>query len=562
MNFYKHAYIVLYCLFFLACARQTTPTGGPKDTIPPTLLGSYPRHGQINFNGNNIMLSFSEAIILNNVREQLIITPGLPENVDALAKKNDVTIDLNQPLAENTTYTINFREAVQDITEKNPARNLKIAFSTGSYLDSLSIEGYAFEMLTAKPVKDATVAIYANDTLNIFQHKPPYFTKTDEAGYFKLENLKPGSYQIYGIQDKNKNLVIDSKTESYGFLSNYVTLTSNAEDITIPLVRLDSRPLRLVNARPDVTYFSVNTSKALTSFAVHTEEDEHLIASFGKDQTNVRIYNTFEDRDSLKINFTGQDSIYNKIDTTLYVKFSTRVQRKDAFEVTTSGLSVIGAKGILEGNIKFSKPLLHITYDSIYYQLDSAHRIQITPQDVTLDTLHNFLTLRKAFDKTWIPQQETQGNSSRTATTSNTRKPDAKTPVNQFYFGKAAFISIELDSSQQKAEPIKPMRLEETGIIFVNIETAAPSYFVQLLDKQFNVIRTKPGAPKISFEDLKPGDYQIRLILDDNNDGNWNPGNYYDNEQPEEIIFYQNDKGSPLVTLKANWELGPLLIKH
>ena len=130
MNFYKHAYIVLYCLFFLACARQTTPTGGPKDTIPPTLLGSYPRHGQINFNGNNIMLSFSEAIILNNVREQLIITPGLPENVDALAKKNDVTIDLNQPLAENTTYTINFREAVQDITEKNPARNLLMATIT------------------------------------------------------------------------------------------------------------------------------------------------------------------------------------------------------------------------------------------------------------------------------------------------------------------------------------------------------------------------------------------------------------------------------------------------
>lgn len=561
MNLYKHSYLLLCILFFLACARQTTPTGGPKDTIPPFAIGSYPKHGQVNFKGNNIQLTFSETVILNNPKEQLIITPGLPENVNTIARKNQVTIELNQALEDNTTYTINFRDAVQDITEKNPAKNLKLAFSTGSYLDSLSIEGNIFELLTGKPMKDATVALYAADTFNIFQHKPPYFTKTDDNGTFRLENLKPGSYHLYSIQDKNKNLIIDSKSESYGFISSYITIVSNIQDISIPMVRMDSRPLRLMNARPDGTYFSINTSKALTDYRISTEEDEHLITSFGRDQANVRVYNTFEDIDSLKVRFTGQDSISNKIDTTLYVKFSTRTPRPDVFEVQTSSLNVNGTKGILQGTITYTKPLLQINYDSIFYRIDSIKQINITPADIKIDSSHNRLTIYKTFDKSLLPQKTQASPTSNNRQTNRQRQ--TSTPVeNQFYLGKAALISIEIDSSKQKTETIKPSRLEETGIIFVNIETAAPNYFVEIVDKQFAVIQSKPGKPKLSFEDLKPGDYQIRLILDDNNDGKWTPGNYYKGEQPEEIIYYLNAKGSPMVSLKANWELGPLLITH
>lgn len=562
MNLYKHSYLLLCILFFLACARQTTPTGGPKDTIPPIAIGSYPKHGHLNFNGNNIQLTFSEDIILNNPREQLIITPGLPENVNTIAKKNQVTIELNQQLQENTTYTINFRDAVQDITEKNPAQNLKLAFSTGSYLDSLSISGHTFELLTGKPLKDATVAIYAADTFNIFQHKPPYFTKTDEKGNFSIENLKPGTYHIYSIQDKNKNLIIDSKSESYGFISNNITINSNIQDVSIPVVRMDSRPLRLMHSRPDGTYFSINTSKALTDYKITTEEDEHIITSFGKDQSNIRVYNTFEDIDSLKIHFTGQDSITNKIDTTLYVKFSERNPRPDKFEFQTSGFNVVGTKGILQGAITYSKPLLQVNFDSILYRIDSVKQINITPDDIKIDTLHNRLTIHKTFDKNLLPQNIQQSPANTTRPTNNRQREKAAPIENQFYMGKAALVSIELDSSAQKTEIIKPTKYEETGVILVNIETAAPHYFVEIVDKKFALIQSKPGKPKLTFEDLKPGDYQIRLILDDNNDGKWTPGNYFKGEQPEEIIYYQNAKGIPLITLKANWELGPLLITH
>jgi len=278
----KHSYWLLYALFALACARQTTPTGGPKDSIPPTLVNSIPQQGQVNFKGNSITLTFSEAVILNNPREQLIVTPDLGKDVDAKAKKNQVILTIPEDLQDNTTYSINFREAVQDITEKNPAAMLKLAFSTGTYIDSLIIEGSVSDLLTATETKDATVALCESDTFDIFKHRPKYFTKSDIKGIFKIENLKPGSYFIYAFEDKNKNLVVDSKSEAYGFLSDYITLDKNIDDVKIRLIHLDSRLLKLTSARPYGTYYNIKTTKNLTDFKITTPDNETIISSFGE----------------------------------------------------------------------------------------------------------------------------------------------------------------------------------------------------------------------------------------------------------------------------------------
>lgn len=181
-------------LSFLAlqCAKQTAPTGGPKDETPPKLRESFPKHGQINFKGDRIELSFDEPIQLNNPREQIIITPSVGKDFDVTFNKNRVTIQLKRRLQENTTYTINFREAVQDLTEKNPA-NAKIAFSTGDYLDSLQISGKVIDALTEVAPKSYTVALAEySDTFNIFKHPGAWITQTDKTGKFSLENLKPG----------------------------------------------------------------------------------------------------------------------------------------------------------------------------------------------------------------------------------------------------------------------------------------------------------------------------------------------------------------------------------
>lgn len=556
----KHSYLLLYALFVLACARQTTPTGGPKDSIPPTLINSVPQQGQVNFKGNSITLTFSEAVILNNPREQLIVTPDLGKDVDARAKKNQIILSIPEDLQDNTTYSINFREAVQDITEKNPAEMLKLAFSTGNYIDSLIIEGSVSDLLTATEAKDATVALCESDTFDIFKHRPKYFTKSNSKGIFKIENLKPGNYFIYAFEDKNKNLVVDSKSEAYGFLSDYITLDKNIDDVKIRLIHLDSRPLKLTSARPYGTYYNIKTSKNLTDFKITTPEEETIISSFAEDFANIRIYNTFKNKDSLAIHFTGNDSVNNKIDTTLYAKFIQRDVRSEKFDVAVKNFNVIASKGIIQGELQFSKPLLSFNFDSIFFRIDSLQKISFTSDNIRWDSLRNQLFLTKAFAKELLPKEGSEAK--KPAPFRTVGKQKTKTSIsNQFYLGNAAFISIELDSSKNMVNNYVPAKLEDTAILLIEVQTKAQHFFVQLLTKDYQVITSRRNSKKFNFEDLKPGDYQIRLIIDENNDGKWSPGNFYKNQEPENVLFYRNEKAVKLINLKANWELGPLLIK-
>ncbi|HEY9047342.1 MAG TPA: Ig-like domain-containing protein [Ohtaekwangia sp.] len=559
----KHLHWFIYPLFFLCCARQTAPTGGPKDTIPPHLVKSFPTKGQINFKDTKLELLFDEIVAVNNPREQIIITPDIGKEYEATARKNKVTLTLKNKLKDSTTYSFNFRDAIQDITEKNSAVNLKLAISTGNYIDSLSIAGRAFDPVKNKELKDITIALYQSDTFNIFKHKPAYLTKSNDKGIYTIENLKPGYYHIYASDDKNRNLIVDSKSEIYGFLSDSVLLTNNIKNINIPLIKLDARTLKLTNTRPYNTYFNIKLSKNLTNFHL-SAPGEIIISSFGDDQANIKVYNTFDTKDSVAVKLNATDSIYNTIDTTLYVKFNKREVKPEAFTSKSEGFRVLVNKGTIQGRILFSKPLLNINYDSIVYKIDSLNTITFSHENLTWDSLHNILTIHKTFDKKLLakPDESQQQKSSQPKPPINTKTPTKKIINNELYFGRATFVSIELDSSKQTTEQLKPLQLEETGIIFTQIKTTEQNFIVELLDKSFKVIQSISNNPKSTFEDLSPAEYQIRLIIDKDKNGKWTPGNFLTNQEPEPIIFYRNEKGNPTINLKANWEVGPLLITY
>lgn len=580
MNLRKHLHWLMYPLFFLACARQTTPTGGPKDSLAPVLLNSLPKQGQTKFKGKSVELTFNEAIQVNNPKEQIIIIPSVGKDFEATAKKNTIVLTFKDNTKDSTTYSINFRESVQDLTEKNPAKNLKLAFSTGDYIDSLSIEGFIFDPLKGKESKDATVALFQSDTFNIFKHKPVYLTKTNEKGAYIIENLKPGDYYLYAMEDKNKNLVVDSKSETYGFVAQKITLTEDIKKEDIPVIKLDTRSLKLTNSRPYNTYFNIKTSKNLDHYHLTPTEGEILLSAFAEDQSNIRVYNTIEDKDSLAIRFNAYDSVNNSIDTTLYIKFTKREVKKDPFKATASQFKVIGTKGILKGTISFNKPIAAINFDSIYYQIDSAKVVPILAEDIKIDSAHNKVIIEKTFDKTLIPKKPDPSTeppkkkeapkppppkpATAAAPTQSPKKPVAQPkPVqNQFITSKGTFISVELDSSAATRETLKPSTFEETGIIFIEVKTEEKNFIIQLLNKDFKPVASVTNTAKTSFEDLDPGDYMIRLIIDKNGDGKWSPGNFLLREEPEPIVFYKNEKNTQTVNLKANWELGPLLISY
>jgi uncharacterized protein (DUF2141 family) len=551
MKLSKSLHWLIIFLFPLGCARQTAPTGGPKDSIPPTLVTAIPKSGTKNFRQQLIQLEFNEAIILNNPKEQIIITPDVQKKYDITARKNKIKLEFEETLKDTTTYAIHFRGAVQDITEKNPAVNLKIAFSTGPFIDSLSIKGTIYNPLETKEPKAITVALFQQDTFNIFKHKPVYITQSDDKGIFSIENLKAGKYYIYAMDDKNRNIIADSKTELYGFIPQPITLTQNQTNIKIPLQKLDARALKLINARPYNTYFNIKTSKSIVEYKLQTENNIHISSSLTDDPSSIKVYNNLnlQEDDSLKVKFVAHDSINNEIDTTLYVKFLPRKSKPEALNVKIGSFQVLADKGQLLGEIQFSKPIVKVNYDSIFYSIDSLNTIHFEPGHFTWDSLTNKLSITRPFDKILVARPE---------------DPKAARQTKRNYeltIGAGAFVGVENDSSkQQPPTSIKPLYYEDTGVLILKIETAEPKYIVELLDKDFKVIRSVADKKNISFEDLPPGDYQIRLVIDKNGDGKWTPGNFESKQPAEPTVFYKTEKKAYLIKLKANFEIGPLLI--
>ncbi|MFO0265492.1 MAG: Ig-like domain-containing protein, partial [Cyclobacteriaceae bacterium] len=210
--------LFLVAVLCWACASQTQPTGGPRDKTPPKLISSSPAPNQKKFKGTSVELAFDEYVKLKDPKEEILISPSIGKDVNYVARKNKVIITPKRPWLDNTTYSISFRDGIQDITESNPAENLRLAFSTGNTIDSLRISGKLKDALSPAIPAAYTVAVYQADTFNIFRHTPEYFTRSSKKGTFSIENLKAGNYYLYAFEDRNKNLKVDSRNEAFGFL--------------------------------------------------------------------------------------------------------------------------------------------------------------------------------------------------------------------------------------------------------------------------------------------------------------------------------------------------------
>jgi uncharacterized protein (DUF2141 family) len=560
MKFFKLHWFIIP-LFIAGCARQTSPTGGPKDTIPPTLItrSSIPLKDQTNFKGRELELKFSEMVIINNPKEEIIITPSIGKDYDIKTKKDKVIISLDKDLQDSTTYTFNFRESIQDITEKNPAKNLQLSFSTGPFLDSLSIQGYVFDVLSSKPLEDMTVAIKPEiDTFNIFKHPATYFTKSDKNGNFAITHLKPGVYHIYAIDDKNKNLIADTKSEMYGFLKDSLLLNSNNSKTNIGLVHLDARPLKMTSARPSGTYFNIRFIKGLQQYTLSAADSSDLYSTFSSDHANILLYNTLQSADSLQVHLMATDSIQNTIDTTLYMKFTTRETAPERFNSAVTSSSLLADKGRLKATLQFSKPVKEINFDSISFQIDSLNTIRFNQQDIEYEEPTRTLTLHKQIDQQLLSLPKTDRNSVR----EKEPKQAEKKFINEIRFGRGSFFSIENDTSALLKQTITPQRTEDLGIIIANVSTTQPHYILQLINKNDEIVMQQRDKAKVTFNDLLPGDYEMRIIVDSNNNGRWDPGNYMQRVEPEIIKYYKNEKANTVISLKANWEIGPLLITY
>lgn len=537
--------INFFALIILAsCANISMPTGGPRDKTPPELVSSVPFNNEKNFHGETLELTFNEDIKLKDPKEEILIIPSLGKKTLFTVKKKKLIIKPELVWIPNTTYSVNFREGVQDLTEGNPADNLRLAFSTGPTIDSLFISGSVKETFSEKIPSKITIALYQSDTFDIFKHTPIYFTKSDKEGQYKLSNLKSAKYYVYAFDDKNKNLKVDSKTEYFGFLSEPVVLDESKDSIEVSMVIVDSRPLVLTNIRHTDKNSRVRFNKPLDSLKIKGITTKEAIYTYGTDHSEIVFYNFFQKGDSIKTNIIARDSIGQKIDTAVYLKYGEIKTTAETLKTKETELNYNFTNKMVTYTFNFNKPIRTISPDSIYIQYDSIKTSPVELKNISIDSLTNQVTIKSVIESQPIDE-------------SQQKKPTSP----ELKLGKGAFISIEKDSSSSVNKPIKITTEEDLGLVSIKIETKVKNYIVQLTDNENKVIHSITNTKEHTFRHLEPMEYRLRIIIDENKNGIWDPGNFYQKKEPEKIILYKSEEGKYNFPLRANWEYGPVLIK-
>ncbi len=541
---------VLTILVCYACASVGVITGGEKDIIKPLLVGSKPTNLTTNFTDKKITLTFSEPIQASDLKNQLIISPSIDRNkYNYTIKKNTLTLNFDEPLEENTTYTLNLRESIKDLTEGNISEKLDFAFSTGEKIDSLSISGKVFNILTGEPIENATVALYnAADTLTIFNSPPRYFTQTNKLGAYQLDYLREGSYAIYAFEDKNKNLKTEPAEEAYGFVADTIRLIKPIADLHISLQKLNISPLRILSNRADGRYYVITFNKPITSYELQSADtSQNLYSNLYESNTKIRIYPYAIKADSLSVTILASDTINQSIEQKTFVKFKPSAAKKEAFQVTILPGDKASIEEDYKATFKFNKPVIQVIYDSLYFRYDSINTISITPEDLRWNAQQDMATILKKVPK----PSEASGVSMGTLEGRNISGSKQALPQRvTLYMGSAAFISLEQDSSNQQTKTYSYKNPEDFGVIKGKVDTDLNAFIIQLIDKSGKVVAEKKNQKNYQFTNIKPGEYRMRIISDLNNNGQWDPGNVKLRIPPEPVMFYPD-----ALLLRANWEL-------
>ena len=560
--------IILYQLFN-GCAQQSAPSGGPRDTIPPVRLLSIPLDKSTDFHGKTIEMEYDERLKIAKIKDQLIITPLTESDYEYKLKKNKFFITFEEDFQDSTTYTLNFREAIQDITEGNPTKDNKFTFSTGSYIDSLSMNGYVKELLTYDTMQNVVVGIYrAEDTVTIFDGSPYYFTELDEHGEYLIENIKNGKYLLYAFFDENKNLKLETNSEPYGFVKDTILLDSGIISRNIDLIRLDLSEFRMMSSVASGQYYDINFNKYITDYHVLPLNSSHqLFTNRAKENKSIRFYNNFTNIDSLQVTFTAIDSINTQITDTVYVLFKDSKRKKEDFLMSVYPENKSSIEKILEVKIEFNKPIIAIKTDSIFVQFDTTKILQIHDSVFEWNQRRDELTFQIEIDKSKadtilahrndarLLQKDTVEIDKKEIVQKKQMNKDQKKkapPINkglQLYFGIESFYTVDQDTSQSIGINYDFYVPVENGIQGVNIITHYESFVVQLINKDHEIEKESKNDKTITFKNVTPGTYKIRVLIDENNDGKWNPGNMKKRIEPEPVYIYSED-----IVIRADWQ--------
>ncbi|MGM0505090.1 MAG: Ig-like domain-containing protein [Bacteroidota bacterium] len=224
MKYLQHAILFFLLLWITACARVVAPTGGPKDVEPPGIVSSQPPNFSTNFKSDLIKIQFDEFIQLKDLNQNLIVSPPVEEKPNIVVKGKSLHIEIPSELRDSTTYNIYMGNSLQDYTEGNPIENFQYVFSTGKYIDSMSVQGKVLNAFNLLPEEDVLVMLYSEHSDSVpMKDIPEYISKTDEEGFFQINNIRNEAFKLFVLRDVNKNYLYDVPDEEIAFTDSLVS---------------------------------------------------------------------------------------------------------------------------------------------------------------------------------------------------------------------------------------------------------------------------------------------------------------------------------------------------
>lgn len=529
MNNLRLVFGVLFiCIMIYSCAKIGRPDGGPKDVAPPEFVSSSPENYSTFFDNDEIKIQFNEFIKLNNAQQQIIFSPPIlpkPQISPMGLASKEVKIELAlDSLKANTTYTINFGQSIEDNNEGNPLPFFKYVFSTGDYIDSLKLEGFVNDMFFRETPEFTSVMLYEKDstyTDSVVYHSLPTYIAyaQDSTNTFSLENMKAGVYKLIALEDKNSDYKFNPGREKIGFIDSFITLPASKNyKLNLFDTYKDFKSIRPKQVSKNHLIFGYEGILDSTDFDIQLLSKApdtlktHITKRRESDTLDYWMKPYFES-DSLLFAFIHQ----NKIDT-LVVK--TRAMEVDSLQIETKPKNTIEFDELVF--VKANLPIVEI--DTSKINLIDADSLQVK-FNTQLDTFQNQLQI--GFDKT-------ENNAY-----SMVILPEA---VKDFYGHTNDSINLNFKTKSKADYSLLDLTIS-------NIDRYPA--IVQLVTDKEKVEKSVilNNTNQHTFEYIKPGEYYIKLIYDDNANGIWDTGDYLNNIQPEEVKY------SPqVIKLRANWD--------
>ncbi len=521
------------------------------DTIPPTLLESNPEMQATNFSGKIIELTFDEFVTADALKQNLIITPSTENKYVVQVKKTTVLLKFEESFEDSTTYTFNFFKGITDITEKSPAENLVLPFSTGPVIDSLIVAGSIKDLLTQEIEEGMTIGLYLlHDSLDYTKEKPRYFINSNEQGFFEITNIKSDRYKLFTFKDENSNLLFDPGTEKHAFIADTINLLANNDTIQLNTILLDITEPQLLTGRPGGKYFEIRYNKALISYEAITSDSLYQIYSrMNTDNSSLRFYPQAAYPDSLAVYISAQDTLNQIAQDTVYIKFNDSSKKPETLTQIISPKANSSVGDSVNLKVLFNKPITSFNANSFSIKGDTLLSIPLGSYNPQFTWNHNRTEMSISYLFDWKQYSDSVSN------IINALLPDSATQISEiskftFYAEKGAFISIEKDSSLVIENSYSVIKEIEGGAITYTVQIDQPSFFVELIDKQYNVIDIKYNIASGIFSNVPPGQYSLRVKIDTNQDGIWTYGNFNLNKEPEPVRLYPG-----FTELRAKWDI-------